>query len=221
MTDPEHVASARAVYDLAASRYVDFVGTEISATTEDPIDRSLLVAFVELVEAGPNGRVADIGCGPGRVAALLAGHGLDVVGIDVSQEMLAAARSAHPRIRFELGQLTALPFDSATIAGAVCWYSTIYTPPKHLGEAFTEFDRVLSPGGHVLLGFQAGSGEPVHRTEAHGTGLPLTNYLHDPSEVATQLKAAGFEIHAQVLREPHLDHETTPQGFVCARKPAR
>jgi hypothetical protein len=40
----------RAVYDMAAPRYVQFVGTEISSATEGPIDPSLLVAFVELVK---------------------------------------------------------------------------------------------------------------------------------------------------------------------------
>lgn len=173
--DPEYVASARTVYNHAASRYIDFVGTQINAATEDPLDRSLFAAFVELVETGPSGGVADIGCGPGRVAAFLSTHGLAVVGIDVSEEMLAAARRAHPHIRFERGQLAALPFDSGALAGAVCWYSIIYTPPTHLGEAFTELDRVLTPGGHLVLGVQAGDGDPMHRTEAHGTGLSLTN----------------------------------------------
>ena len=50
MSDEDHVATARAVYDRAAPRYVQFVGTEISSATEGPIDRSLLAAFVELIK---------------------------------------------------------------------------------------------------------------------------------------------------------------------------
>lgn len=218
MSDPDHVESARAVYDVAASRYIEFVGTQISAATEAAIDRSLLTAFVELIQDGPTGGVADIGCGPGRVAAFLAQHGLDVVGVDVSKGMLAAARSAHPHIRFEEGELAALPIDTGVLAGAVCWYSIIYTPPDRLGEAFNELMRVLIPGGYVLLGFQAGSGEPVRRAEAHGTHLPLTSYLHSLDEVAAQLREARFTIYAKVERAPALEHEMTSQGFVCARR---
>ena len=192
---------------------------EISSATEAPIDRSLLVAFVELVQSGPSGRVADIGCGPGRVAALLARSGLDAVGVDVSEGMLAAARKAHPRIPFEKGGLAALPFESEVLAGAVCWYSIIYTPPERLGEAFRELERVLVPGGHVLLGFQAGSCEPIRRQAAHGTNLPLTNYLHNPSGVAALLEEVGFTIFAQVVRAADLEHETSPQGFVVASRP--
>ena len=68
------MAAARAVYDVSTERYVEFVGTEVSAATEGPIDRSLLAAFVELLTTGQSKRVADVGCGPGRVAAFLAKH---------------------------------------------------------------------------------------------------------------------------------------------------
>jgi SAM-dependent methyltransferase len=97
MSGEDHVA--RAVFDQAASRYVQFVGTEISSATEGPIDRALLVAF-ELIKRQTVVRVADIGCGPGRVAAFMTERGLDVVGGDVSQAMLAVARTAHPLIKF-------------------------------------------------------------------------------------------------------------------------
>jgi ubiquinone/menaquinone biosynthesis C-methylase UbiE len=81
----------------------------------------------------------------------MAERGLDVVGVDVSQAMLPIARSAHPHIRFEEGQLDALPFETGVLAGAVCWYSIIYTPIDRLAEAFGELARVLMPGGYRLL----------------------------------------------------------------------
>ena len=214
----EFVESPRAVYDAAASRYVEFVGTRISPATEAAIDRSLLVAFVELVQDVPAGPVADVGCGPGRVAALLAQRGLDVVGVDVSRGMLAAARSAHPDIRFEEGELAALPIDASVLAGAVCWYSIMYTPADHLREVFDELARVVVPEGCVLLGFQAGDGERMDRAEAYGTHLPLISYLHSPQLVATRLEEAGFTIVARIMRAPEFSHETTPQCFIFGRR---
>jgi ubiquinone/menaquinone biosynthesis C-methylase UbiE len=218
MSGEDHVATARAVYDEAASRYVRFVGTEISSATEGPIDRALLAAFIELIKRQTVVRVADVGCGPGRVAAFMAEHGLEVVGVDVSQAMLAVARNAHRHIRFEEGQLDALPIESEVLAAAVCWYSIIYTPPNRLAEAFGELKRVLMPGGYALLAFQA-EGEPVHRTDAHGTHLPLISYRHSVQEVAAYLDDTGFRIHTTVLRAPELEHETTSQGFVIATTP--
>lgn len=218
MSDGDHVATARAVYDRAAARYVQFVGTEISSATEGPIDRSLLVAFVELIKRQSVVRVADVGCGPGRVTAFMAERGLDVVGVDVSQAMLSVAQTAHPHITFEEGQLDALPIETGVLAGAVCWYSIIYTPPDRLVEAFGELTRVLMPGGYLLLGFQA-EGAPVHRADAQGTHLPLTSYRHSLREVADRLEGTGFTIYTTVLRAPELEGETTSQGFVIARRP--
>src|ERR1700722_19541022 len=215
MAGEEHVATARAVYDMAPPRYVQFVGTEISSATEGPIDQALLVAFVELVKRQTIDLVADVGCGPGRVAAFMAERGLDVVGVDVSEAMLAVARNAHPRIKFEEGQLDALPFEAGVLAGAVCWYSIIYTPPAQLVDAFDELARVLMPGGYLLLAFQA-EDEPVRSTDAHDTHLPLTTYRHSVQDVAARLVDMGFKIFATVLRAPELDHETTFQGFVIA-----
>lgn len=219
MTEPDHVSTARAVYDATAEMYARVVGTEVAATVEGPIDRAFLAAFVELVGI-TGGLVADVGCGPGRVAAHLASHGLDVVGVDVSSVMLAVARGAHSDIRFEEGRLTALPFQDGSVDGAVCWYSIIHTPPEDLPEVFAELDRVLTGGGHLLLAFQAGEGECVHRADAYGTGIALTSYRHSPDEIARSLAAAGLEVHARAVRQPEFDHEATAQAFIVARSVA-
>jgi len=215
----DHVATARDVYDLAAQSYVDFAGTVLSLATEGPVDRSLLAAFVELVERHDDRRVADVGCGPGRAAAFLADRGLDVIGVDVSRALLGVARAAHPHIEFREGQLNALPFESTTLAGVVSWYSIIHTPPDRLSESFVELARVLVPGGYVLLAFQA-EGEPVHRDDAFGTHLPLTSYRHSLQVVVDCLEGASFTIYATVLRAPDLDTESSSQGFVIASSPS-
>src|SRR4051794_511940 len=59
MEEPEHVASARAVYDATADAYLEFVGTEITDATETELDRAQLEAFAELVAGHPARRVAD------------------------------------------------------------------------------------------------------------------------------------------------------------------
>ena len=215
-----HVSAARDVFDIAAAGYVQLVGSEISPTTECPNDLALLVDFIGLVKGQNTGQVADVGCGPGRVGAFMADHGLDVIGVDVSRAMLAMASTAHPHIEFKEGRLDALPIESGLLAGAVCWYSIIYTPPDRLGESFDELARVLMPGGRLLLAFQT-EGESLHRDNAYGTHLPLTSYRHGVQQVARCLEDTGFEIDTTVLRAPELEHETTSQGFVMATRPLR
>lgn len=218
MRRDDHVDSPRAVYDASSARYVEFVGTELSGATEDAVDLAMLVAFVELVAQCKPCKVADLGCGPGRVAAFLARQQVEVVGIDVSKRLIATARKAHPHVRFEEGRLDDLPFVDRSLAGAVCWYSIIYTPPDLLAQVFMEIARVLASGGLVLLAFQAGTGDAVVKTDAQGTGLSLTSYRHDVDEVARRLQTADFDLHATAVRSPVLDHEATPQALVIARR---
>ena len=118
----DHVAAARAVYDASADRYVEAIGTEIGPATETAHDREQLSAFADLVAAGTSKRVADVGCGPGRAAALLAVRGLDVVGFDISEQMIATARLAHPHIAFRQGSLDALPIADQSLDAVGCGY---------------------------------------------------------------------------------------------------
>lgn len=177
---------------------------------------SNLDTFAHRVSAGPGGRVADVGCGPGRVAAFLAARGVSVVGLDVSWAMLAASSVSHPAIPLTQATLAALPFRGLSLAGVVSWYSIIHTPPELLGWVWTEFRRVLTPGGQLLVAFQAGEGEAHSRDEAFGHPVSLTSYRHAPTEVERSLLEEGFQLHAHVVREPALPHETTPQAFIIA-----
>src|SRR5437773_12245398 len=65
------------------------------------------VAFlVDALELDPGERVLDVGCGPGRHAFALARLGIDVVGVDLSEDFIALARDAAADglpVRFEIG----------------------------------------------------------------------------------------------------------------------
>ena len=215
MTDDPEVAATRASYDATANVYARTIGTEISDSIEAALDRSVLQNFVALFDHGQ--RVADLGCGPGRVGALLAASGIDVVGIDLSFGMLAIGRQAHPDLRFADGDLGALPLGNRSLDGAVCWYSVIHTEPDRLESVFREVARVIVPGGRVLFAFQEGSGERVHRTDIQGTPVVLTNYRHGADDFARRLRSTGFHVQSCVVREPEFAHESTAQAFVVAQ----
>ncbi|MGB3734101.1 MAG: bifunctional PIG-L family deacetylase/class I SAM-dependent methyltransferase [Ilumatobacter sp.] len=216
--EPEHTVSARNVYDHSANHFVADVGTRISTEFEAPLDRAVLHAFAEAASTREPALVLDVGCGTGRVAGFLAERGLDVSGVDISEQMVGAARLAHPDIAFDTGSLTALPVADSTITAAAYWYSIIATPPTELAAAWKELDRVLTDDGHVLVAFQAGHSDAIVRTDAYGSSSTLTLYHHSVLHVTESLGDAGFEVTADVLRQPAFDHETTPQAILLARR---
>jgi trans-aconitate methyltransferase len=88
--------TARAAYDEVATLYAD---TFKDMLDDRPLERGLLAAFAELVRRDPAGPVADLGCGPGHIAAHLHGLGLVVLGVDQSAEMLAIGQARYPEVR--------------------------------------------------------------------------------------------------------------------------
>jgi SAM-dependent methyltransferase len=207
-----------AAYDATADVHAQWIGTEISPTIEAPLDRAVLAAFAEQLASAAPGPVADVGCGTGRAAAFLDRCGLHVIGIDPSPGMLAVAKAAHPHLDLRVGTLDHLPLRDAELAGAVCWYSIIHTPADQLSAAFDELARAIALGGQLLLAFQSGHGEVVHRTSVRGTAVSLTNHRHDPDAVAASLARAGFHVHTRAVRDAVGDHESTPHAFLGARR---
>jgi len=215
MTEPSFLRDTRASYDSVAADYAERFQGELAGK---PLDRALFAAFAELVQAAGTGPVADIGCGPGHVAAYLHDLGLDAFGIDLSPEMIAVARRSYPGLRFGVGSMSALDLPDGHLGGIVAMYSIIHIPPDQLPRVFAEFHRVLAPGGHLLVAFQAGD-ERRHVTEAFGRPVCVDAYRLPPGDVAGLLSEAGLDLRAQLLREPHEGYETDQRAYLLARRP--
>ncbi|MFF7642024.1 methyltransferase domain-containing protein [Streptomyces canus] len=211
MTDTDFVTATRTFYDSVAEDYAEQFRDVL---TVSPLDRVLLSGFAELVG---DGRVADLGCGPGRITAHLASLGLSVFGLDLSESMLAIARRENPGLRFERGSMLELDLPDGALAGAVSWYSSIHTPVDELPRLFSEFHRVLAPGGHLLVAFQAGD-EDRHHDRPWGRPVALTFLRRRPEQIAGLLRAAGFSLVSQTVREPGPE-EVSQQAFLIARRP--
>jgi SAM-dependent methyltransferase len=118
-----------------------------------------------LAGCGPDALILDAGCGNGRHALPLAREGYQVVALDSSGVLLAAARRAARGGRsphFVHGSYTALPFAPGAFDSVLC----LGTALGYLGEqgdraALREFRRVLAPGGRLVI-------ETLHRDELGG-----------------------------------------------------
>ncbi|GAA2443496.1 methyltransferase domain-containing protein [Actinomadura vinacea] len=95
--------------------------------------------------------VADVGCGSGRAVAELADRGVQAIGVDLSEQMIAAARRRHPgqADAFRVGDACALPFGDGELTGyrAERVLHDLPEPERAIAEA----RRVLAPGGRAVL----------------------------------------------------------------------
>ena len=104
-----------------------------------------------LLELGPGTRVLDVASGRGTSAVALAEtFGCEVVGTDLSAEMVARANeTAPPGVRFVVGDAEGLPFEDAGFDAVVSECAFCTFPDK--ARAAAEFARVLRPGGRIGL----------------------------------------------------------------------
>ncbi|MFF3260163.1 methyltransferase domain-containing protein [Streptomyces sp. NPDC002932] len=215
MPDHAYLAAVRESYDTVASAYFERVKPPEEL---DPLSRGMLDVFAETVRTAGLGPVADLGCGPGRVAAYLAGRQVDVFGLDLSPAMVELARTAHPDLRFGVGSMTSLPVGDGGLGGILAYYSTHHTPPALLPVVFGEFRRTLAPGGCLMLAGHVGSGQHFRPTQAYG-GYPVSyeSYLLPPDRIAELLKQAGFALTARLVEEPGEGAERTFATFLAHR----
>lgn len=199
----------RAAYDAVAPLYAELFSDVLRTL---PLERAMLAAFADLVR--DQGPVADVGCGPGHVTAHLTGLGLSAFGVDLSPEMIAIARRAHPDLRFEVGSMTALDLADGVLGGVLSSFSIIHTPPDELPVAFAEFERVLAPGGHLMLGFFAGD-DPRPEEFDHKVALA---YRWSPDSLVNLLRQAGFSEVGRMRREPHEGERPFHQVHLLVRK---
>lgn len=199
-------------YDALAAEYARHVAGELA---HKPMDRAWLQGFARGM-AG-RGLVADLGCGPGHVAAFLAAEGAGTLGLDISPAMVALARAAHPTLAWEVGDLRALGERPGRFAGAVAMYSLIHLEEAELPAALRACHRALIPGGVFRAAVHLGEG--VLRPEAMwGVPVRLGFRLFAEGALDDALRAAGFTVTESLVREPYPEVEyPSRRAYVTAR----
>lgn len=192
----------RGLHDYMASR--EMVGGYDAMMAAAPL-AALDVRYCRRWFASP-GRVLDLGCGTGRLAAAFTEPGWQYVGVDLSAEMLATARRNHPLGEFvhanlvELPQHVTGPFDFAA-----CLFSTLgmIRGDEHRRQVLQHGFNLLRPGGRFVLhvhnryfgglGLRGLFNPDVTMPQAYG-GAPLTLRHFSKKEAVELLVAAGFRV---------------------------
>jgi SAM-dependent methyltransferase len=120
---------------------------------------------VEHAGLAPGMTVLDLGAGAGLdafVARRIVGEAGAVLGVDFTPEMVEKARQnaaklGYENVRFELGDIEALPFEEASVDVVVSNCVLNLVPDKR--RAFAETLRVLRPGGHLCVSDVISQGE--------------------------------------------------------------
>ncbi len=158
--------------------------------------------LIELLDPKPGERVLDLGCGDGALTEVLAGLGLDVVGLDASPEQVAAARRRGLDARVGDGAALdfAAEFDAVFSNAALHW---ILRPDAAIDGVW----RALKPGGR-FVGEMGGAGNVERIRTALTAALARRGldgeavspwYFPGPEHYRRKLEARGFAVDSIAL----------------------
>jgi SAM-dependent methyltransferase len=168
-----------AVYDAKAAEYAKLVPIDSAPDNE-------LRAFMAGVNVG--GRVLDLGCGPGRIAGIMASFGYDVLAIDASEQMIVRARM-ETGVEARLATFDDVPglghFD-----GIWANFSLLHAShddyPRHLADIHS----ALTPNGIFHIALKLGRGTQRDR-------LGRRYIYRDADTLHADLTSAGFTPFAE------------------------
>lgn len=159
-----------------------------------------------VADLGP-GRALDAACGTGRHSRRLASLGHEVMGFDVTPEMLVRARAAVPGAQFVEGDLRAIPAADDAFDVVVCGLALSHL--RSLDEPVAELLRVLAPGGRLVVSvlhpFLAHLGWHAPFSDASGRRGFVREHTHSHADYLGAFRAAGASVRD--CMEPRLGAE--------------
>ena len=127
-----------------------------------PFLRNIRHQVLKIVAELKPERIIDVCCGTGSQLRLLKKYGFHGVGIDLSESMLKMAKRGMNAPDCFLRDATATDFESETFDLAMIIFSLHETGWKNAHAILNEVQRILKPGGHVMIvDYALGKGAPM------------------------------------------------------------
>jgi len=210
----QDLSKIETLYDKLAKEYAETFSGEHE---KKPKDQEILKRFS--IEIGDRRPVWDFGCGPGQTTKYLKDLGIEVSGLDLSAKILEQARTIHPGIHFQKGNVLELEFKNDTIAAVVAFYAIVHFTKEQVATAWREVFRALQPGGIFLFTYHIGE-ETIHVEEFLGKQIDIDFMFFASDFICSCLKKSGFEKIEIIERDPYpgVEYESR-RAYVFATKP--
>ncbi len=120
-----------------------------------------IIQLKEILEKIPRkSKILDAGCGSGKpVAKFLSQKGYQVIGIDISKELIKQARKNTPKTEFKIMSMYELKFPAKTFDAIVSFFAILHLEKSKVLKVFKRFHKVLKDKGYLLFSVNKGKEE--------------------------------------------------------------
>lgn len=201
---------------LAVDTYEKIAGKYAQQYFDDMADVPYIDKFLEKLPI--NGRILDVGSGPGQFAKHMTEKGFEVIGVDFSKEIVEIAKSKVPNVEFRHMDMRELDFTDNSFDGVFSAYSLIHISSEEVPATLLGFHRVLKAGGFVEIAVQKGEADKIIDEPFMPSEKMFFNFFTE-ERIANYLKEAGFTIESQEIMSI-VDAETMSDKviYTIARK---
>lgn len=182
--------------------------------------KNRIKVFSERLEPGAS--ILDIGCGPGNVEKQLIepGKEFEILGIDLSNEMINCARAnvISPRVNFKVSDIRHMDLEKNRFDAVIASFCLPHLTNEEAEKLIKDIGMMLRAGGQLYLSCMEGAGSGFETTSFSSGDSIFFNYYTEEFIQRILLKN-GIEIN-ELQRDvyPESDGSTTIDMFFFAHK---
>jgi ubiquinone/menaquinone biosynthesis C-methylase UbiE len=208
----EKINFAAEVFDLRAHNYQEkFMDVSLYAESFDAFCASL----------PPQSAVLELACGPGNITRylLLKRPDLNILGTDLSPNMIELARANNPTARFQLLDVKNLHQMNQQFAGIMCGFCLPYLNLQEIQQLVKEATRLLVPGGVMYLSTMEENKDHQSGIKTSSYGDQLYMYYHQAENLTRILAENQLDlIHLSRQHTAAQDGTTTVDLLIIVQK---
>lgn len=167
-------------------------------------------------------KILDLGCGTGMVGVAFAAVARQLVGVDLSANMLRKARERNVYLRLQQSDLQAMMRGEAAASYDVIVAADVFIYMGKLDQVIGETARLLVPGGvfafsiEAVVPIQADSAGSQSEYQLQHTG----RYAQSPEYMSRLAAANGFLIKEMTMTQLRLERGKPTNGYLALWKNA-
>lgn len=154
--------------------------------------KTALDRFISLLP--PHAKALDIGCGGGRDSVYMFKNGVNIIGIDFSENMIRNAKEKTPDIEYVQMDFEDMRFDDETFDGTWANASLHHVPKERLTPVLDKIHGLLKPDGIFFSINKHGNFDGMRKNSKFGKNVVRHFSFYRPDELSEMIKAAGFSI---------------------------
>lgn len=162
-------------------------------------------------------KILDIGCGPGRDAAIFEQNGLKVVGIDYAPQMIELAKQRTKQSELYVMDIEKLDFPKDTFEGIWASASFLHIPKKKFPEILKYIHNCLKKDGIFFLSLKKGNMEGLEQDARYENAHKFWSYFEE-AEIEKILETAQFKVLEYTTVTKQNSYDTHPFIYLFCKK---